>query len=344
MPRTSSAAHVALASAPSVLTPQVTELLAHAPGMYAGVVEGVQPHTARVVHAQVDPAPDVLRLVFPTASAGRFLALAVPGARLALVAAALHDYEAVQYKGTVLSAQPSSAADCDAVAATVAQFAELIAGIGMDAHRYNGQHAQGPYTTLLLAVDAVFDQTPRRGAGGQLGGTTQPQRPMMPAPLPQPSDAIVQPSGGQPTAQRRWSALPDAMRPAMTGLIPTCMTSATPYGEPNTTYITQVWYVDAQHLAISCQFFNKTTRNVRANPYVSVMTTCPETYAMWRVRARYVESQTEGPLFDEMADQLAVIASMAGMADVFALLSADVYAVDEVELVAPGSPSAVGPV
>lgn len=138
---------------------------------------------------------------------------------------------------------------------------------------------------------------------------------------------------------RTFTSIPDAMRPAMQGIIPTCMSTCSPEGEPNVTYISQVWYVDEKHLAISCQFFNKTTRNVRGNPPASILTTCPQTYANWRVSARFVESRTSGPLYDEMADQLAVIASMAGMSDVFRLLSADVYEVDLVELLHPGVPA-----
>jgi predicted pyridoxine 5'-phosphate oxidase superfamily flavin-nucleotide-binding protein len=125
----------------------------------------------------------------------------------------------------------------------------------------------------------------------------------------------------------------------MLGIIPTCMSTASQEGEPNVTFISQVWYVDSQHLAVSCQFFNKTTRNVRENPKASIMTTCPHTYAVWRVTARYVESRTTGPLYDEMADQLAVIASMVGLEDVFRLLSADIYAVELVELLHPGVPA-----
>jgi predicted pyridoxine 5'-phosphate oxidase superfamily flavin-nucleotide-binding protein len=135
-----------------------------------------------------------------------------------------------------------------------------------------------------------------------------------------------------------FSQIPDAMRPAMLGLIPTCMSTASQDGEPNVTFISQVWYVDPHHLAVSCQFFNKTTRNVRENPHASIMTTCPHTYAVWRVSARYVESRTTGPLYEEMADQLAVLASMVGLQDVFRLLSADIYAVDTVELLHPGVP------
>ena len=135
-----------------------------------------------------------------------------------------------------------------------------------------------------------------------------------------------------------FKSIPEAMKPSMQGLIPTCMSTASEDGEPNVTFISQVWYVDENHLAVSCQFFNKTTRNVRENPQASIMTTCPQTYAIWRVSAKYVESQTEGNLYNEMADQLAVIASMAGMEDVFRLISADVFKIENIELLSPGSP------
>lgn len=142
---------------------------------------------------------------------------------------------------------------------------------------------------------------------------------------------------------RRFDHIPDAMKPAMLGLIPTSMSTCSAQGEPNVTYISQVWYVDRHHLAVSCQFFNKTTRNVRANPSSTLMTTCPETYAVWRGLCHYEESRTSGPLYDEMADQLAVIASMSGMADVFRLLSADVYRVEYVDLLHHGLPAIVIP-
>ena len=135
-----------------------------------------------------------------------------------------------------------------------------------------------------------------------------------------------------------FASIPEAMKPSMLGLIPTCMSTSSEQGEPNVTFISQVWYVDEHHLAVSCQFFNKTTKNIRSNPHASIMTTCPESYAIWRATATYIESQTEGDLYNEMADQLAVIASMAGMGDVFRLISADIYKIEGVELLSPGSP------
>ena len=55
---------------------------------------------------------------------------------------------------------------------------------------------------------------------------------------------------------------------------------------------------------------------------------------MYRIAARYLRTETEGPLFERMKAKLAGIASHTGMSGVFRLRGADVYAVDRVEQVA----------
>jgi adenylate cyclase len=100
------------------------------------------------------------------------------------------------------------------------------------------------------------------------------------------------------------------------------------------TYISQVEYVDAQHLALSFQFFNKTRRNVLANPGVELLVIHPAHGAMYRIAARYLRTETEGALFERMKAKLAGIASHTGMSGVFRLRGSDLYAVDRVEPVA----------
>ena len=121
--------------------------------------------------------------------------------------------------------------------------------------------------------------------------------------------------------------LPDEIKPAMQGLVPSTIVSCSLEGEPNTTEISQVWYVDENQVALSHQFFNKTHRNIRANPYVFVMVRHPETFQEWFLELQYDHSETEGELFDEMDMKLEAIASMSGMSDVFKLRGADVYKV-----------------
>ena len=126
------------------------------------------------------------------------------------------------------------------------------------------------------------------------------------------------------------------MLPAMQGVIPAVLTTSSADGTPNVTAISQVYYVDVEQIAISRQFFNKTVRNLSENPKLAVMITCPETFSMWKIGLRFIESQSKGPLYEQMAMQLEAIATMQGMTDVFSLISADICAVERIEMLYDG--------
>jgi adenylate cyclase len=125
----------------------------------------------------------------------------------------------------------------------------------------------------------------------------------------------------------------DAIRPCLEGAIPGVMATCAADGTPNVAYLSQVEYVDAEHLALSFQFFNKTRRNVLANPHVELLVIHPGNGAMYRLQARYQRTETEGPLFERMKAKLAGIASHTGMSGVFHLRGADVYEVVSLEQV-----------
>src|SRR6188768_3746368 len=55
------------------------------------------------------------------------------------------------------------------------------------------------------------------------------------------------------------------------GIIPAALSTCAADGTPYITFISQVYYVDSKHVAISFQFFNKTHRNVRENPFACVV-------------------------------------------------------------------------
>lgn len=118
------------------------------------------------------------------------------------------------------------------------------------------------------------------------------------------------------------------------GMVPAALSTCANDGTPNITFISQVHYVDARHVAISFQFFNKTHRNIRENPFASVVVLDPRTLHAYRLRLRYDHSEETGTLFDSMSLQLQVVASYSGMTQVFRLLAADVYEVLGVERLA----------
>ena len=83
--------------------------------------------------------------------------------------------------------------------------------------------------------------------------------------------------------------------PCFQGLIPATLYTCSPAGVPNTAVLSHVDYVDARHVALSFQFFNKSRKNVAANPQALVHLYDPDTLQCYALRLRYVRSETQGP-------------------------------------------------
>ena len=127
------------------------------------------------------------------------------------------------------------------------------------------------------------------------------------------------------------------IRDCFEGVIPAAMATMGADGMPNIAYLSQVQYVDHEHVALSYQFFNKTRQNILARPLARLQVTSPVTGAQYRLSLEFRRTETAGPLFENMKARLAGIASHTGMANVFRLLGADVFRVHQVVQVA--SPS-----
>ncbi|HET8710257.1 MAG TPA: GAF domain-containing protein [Spongiibacteraceae bacterium] len=123
----------------------------------------------------------------------------------------------------------------------------------------------------------------------------------------------------------------DGIRRCLEGAIPATMATSAADGTPNAAYLSQVEYVDPQHIALSYQFFNKTRTNVLANPRAQMLLADPVTGATYRLDIEYLRTETEGALFERMKAKLAGIASHTGMAGIFKLLGSDVYRVHTIE-------------
>jgi hypothetical protein len=121
--------------------------------------------------------------------------------------------------------------------------------------------------------------------------------------------------------------LPDEIKPAMQGVLPAHVVTCALDGTPNATVVSQVYYVDSDHVALSYQFFSKTIKNIRENPRALASMINPETFESWDLEIEYDHSETNGPVFDTMDMQIEAIASMTGMKGIFKLRAADIYRV-----------------
>jgi adenylate cyclase len=117
------------------------------------------------------------------------------------------------------------------------------------------------------------------------------------------------------------------------GVTPSLIATVDGRGVPNITYVSQVYYLDERHVALSCQFFNKTRRNLDENPRACVEMLDPLTLQAYRIRLKFLRSENEGPLFDTMSARIEAIASATGMKGIFRLIAADVFEVQSLERV-----------
>ncbi len=125
----------------------------------------------------------------------------------------------------------------------------------------------------------------------------------------------------------------ESLTPCFQGIIPAWLCTCSKDGIPNAAILSHVDYVDARHVALSFQFFNKSKRNVLENPKALVRLVDPDTLQVYNLRLRFTRTETEGPLFESMRLRIEAIASYSGLKGIFKLLGADIYEVISVERV-----------
>jgi adenylate cyclase len=123
----------------------------------------------------------------------------------------------------------------------------------------------------------------------------------------------------------------DAIRDCFESPIPAMLCTVAADGMPNLAYMSQVQFIDSDHLALSWQFMNRTRKNFLDNARASLTVTDPVTMARYGITLEFQRSETEGALFECMKARLAGIASHTGLSGVMRLLGADIFRVLEVE-------------
>ena len=250
--------------------------------------EALRPAHTYAVGAMVHDDRQTVTVFVPTARSERVLRDLRENGRIAL-GVALASHEAYQLKGTYVSSRPTD----DAERARQEAYRAALFASALEA---------GYPEAIARPLTQGFAYTPavRRSPFARRRSSCRlPVR----APGPSCPERSCAP----------WAILPDEIKPAMQGVIPCHVVTCSRDGTPNASAISQVYYVDPDHVALSHQFFNKTKRNIEENPRAAVWVISPETFETWDLELEFVRSDTSGPIFDVMEMQIEAIASMVGM-------------------------------
>ena len=127
-----------------------------------------------------------------------------------------------------------------------------------------------------------------------------------------------------------------ALAACFEGAVPAVIATAAADGTPNVTFLSKVRCVDDERIALSNQFFSKTTRNLAENPRACVLLIDPHTYDEWRLTVAYERTEHHGRIFEQLREDVDTVATYHHMEDVFLLRAADVYRVLHVGMVRKG--------
>jgi adenylate cyclase len=103
------------------------------------------------------------------------------------------------------------------------------------------------------------------------------------------------------------------------GVIPAYLATCSESGEPNLNCVSIVHLLDPNHVGVSCQFMNKTLRNLNETGLAQITIMNPQTAAEFQLELRFERLLDSGSTFEKMASTLDGIASQSGMKGTFAL-------------------------
>lgn len=120
------------------------------------------------------------------------------------------------------------------------------------------------------------------------------------------------------------------LRHAFEGIIPSSISTVDSDGLPNVSYLSQVHYVDEEHVALTNQFFSKTAANVAATRRACVMVVDGINGDQHVLDLVYSHSVESGDIFDQMSVHLEAVSAQHAAGITMRLRSADVYRVEGV--------------
>ena len=85
----------------------------------------------------------------------------------------------------------------------------------------------------------------------------------------------------------------EQLTPCFQGILPAMLFTCANDGTPNAAFLSHVDYVDATHVALSFQFFNKSRRNISENPYALIRVIDPDNNQGWAEVIVWIQEYAE---------------------------------------------------
>ena len=127
------------------------------------------------------------------------------------------------------------------------------------------------------------------------------------------------------------------LRDCFEGVIPSIIATLDDEGVPNVSYLSQVHYVDDEHVALSNQFFSKTARNVELTGQATVLVVDGRTGQQYELDLVFERAVQSGDTFSRIDAQIRATGAREGPGVPWLLRSADIYRVRGCQLI-PAQP------
>ena len=127
------------------------------------------------------------------------------------------------------------------------------------------------------------------------------------------------------------------------GVVPVVFATTSASGVPNVTFLTRALPVDGERIALSNQFMSKSSRNLAEVTTACLMMVRPDTHDEFRVWIEFEQTVRRGQIFDRLRNELATIAALSRMQDVFKLHAADIFRIARIERIKPVPHESVEP-
>jgi adenylate cyclase len=305
------------------------------------------PHASRAWALTVLPDRRSVRLLV-SADDATVAAHLRAGGRMAVTAADVRTLRSVQLKGHATPVEPATDDDRAVAERYIDRFFSEITDTDGTPRHLLDRFAPVDVAACVLHVEEAFDQTPGPDAGARLLAGDPVAPAVADAARPEGAPGARPPPPPGAAGERGPDPAPivlGELRRCFEGGVPAVIATAAADGAPNVTYLSRVRMVDDERVALSNQFFSKTSRNLAENPRASVLLLDPVTYDQFRLTLTYERTERRGPVFERLRDDIDVLAALEGMQDVFRLRSADIYRVVDAEQVLgavqarPGGPA-----